>query len=292
MSEEPPKSGQNPLARDLQTLGQLVRSRRVGSELSVDDTADYCGIAAETLSRLENGEPFRTDQLFKVLEGLGLAMMVLPRSDADIALRALGHAVKWHATSLTAENTLKATPQPALEHRSATPTLFVDYDGTLHAGHALLDTTTSEVTLDSGRPLLEYAPLLAEMLEPYPAVEIVLTTSWLQKLPFDQVLSYLPQELGRRVVGTTLGIKPRLSYVLNGSERTYVITSYVYGKGLKNWMAIDDSVYGTLHFGRTPGEFADRFVLLDSSRGIRDEEAQRRIRGWLSSIHGDSTRGD
>ncbi len=292
MSEEPPKSGQNPLARDLQTLGQLVRSRRVGSELSVDDTADYCGIAAETLSRLENGEPFRTDQLFKVLEGLGLAMMVLPRSDADIALRALGHAVKWHATSLTAENTLKATPQPALEHRSATPTLFVDYDGTLHAGHALLDTTTSEVTLDSGRPLLEYAPLLAEMLEPYPEVEIVLTTSWLQKLPFDQVLSYLPQELGRRVVGTTLGIKPRLSYVLNGSERTYVITSYVYGKGLKNWMAIDDSVYGTLHFGRTPGEFADRFVLLDSSRGISDEEAQRRIRGWLSSIHGDSTRGD
>jgi len=51
-------------------------------------------------------------------------------------------------------------------------------------------------------------------------VEIVLTTSWLQKLPTERVISYLPAHLVRRVVGTTRDIKPRLSYVLNGSERT------------------------------------------------------------------------
>ena len=62
------------------------------------------------------------------------------------------------------------------------PTLFVDYDGTLHSGHAFLD-TDGQVTLESGRLLLEYAPLLVEMLDPYPVVQIVLTTSWLQTLP-------------------------------------------------------------------------------------------------------------
>ena len=168
-------------------------------------------------------------------------------------------------------------------------TLFVDYDGTLHVGNALLDTRTGDVILDSGRQLLEFAPLLADMLEPYPEVEIVLTTSWLHTLPLEQVVSYLPQALARRVVDTTLGIKPRLSYVLNGSERTYIITSYVYGKSLQNWMAIDDSVHGAYHFGRKPGELLDHFVLLDSSRGISDEQAQRRVRDWLTGIHEDGT---
>nr|CUV45052.1 protein of unknown function [Ralstonia solanacearum] len=37
------------------------------------------------------------------------------------------------------------------------------------------------------------------MLRPYPAVEIVLTTSWLQTLPVDTVISFLPSELAQRV---------------------------------------------------------------------------------------------
>lgn len=72
----------------------------------------------------------------------------------------------------------------------------------LHRGHAVLD-AGGNVLLDSGQPLFEYAPLLAEMLEPYPDVQLVLTTSWLDTLPLDQVVSYLPAALARRVVGTT-----------------------------------------------------------------------------------------
>lgn len=53
-------------------------------------------------------------------------------------------------------------------------------------GSAVLD-QNGDVSLDSGKPLFEYAPLLAEMLEPYPEVQIVLTTSWLDKLPLEQV---------------------------------------------------------------------------------------------------------
>jgi len=174
--------------------------------------------------------------------------------------------------------------QPAIVLDRCTPTLFVDYDGTLHAGHAYID-GSGRITLDSGRQPFEYAPLLAQMLDPYPAVEIVLTTFWLRTLPASQVISYLPPELTRRVVDTTGDGKARFSYVMNGAEKTDIITSYAYGKRLKNWLAIDDSVHGAYHFGLEPGELVPNFLLLDSARGIGDEFAQMRIREWLAKVH-------
>lgn len=289
MTQELPRLVLNPLTRDLQALGQAVRNQRTRCGLRIDDTAHSCGVSVDMLSRLENGKPVRTDNLFKVLEGLGLAAMVMPRAEAGVVVRALGHAVTWHSSSVRATGVLEGRTQPTREIRSTTPTLFVDYDGTLHVGRALLDTATGQVTLDSGRPLLEFAPILAEILEPYPAVEIVLTTSWLQELPTEQVVSYLPLELKRRVVGTTGDIKPRLGCLRDGTARTYIITSYAYGEGLKNWLAIDDSVYGVYHFGREPGELVDHFCLLDSAHGISDEGAQRCIRDWLARVHADDS---
>lgn len=176
-------------------------------------------------------------------------------------------------------------PSPILDR--TTPTLFLDFDGTLHVGHAVVD-VDGQVSLESGRQLFEYAPLLAELLAPYPAVEIVLTTSWVDAMTDETVLSYLPPELSRRVIDTTRGRRPRLSYMLNGSGRTDVITCYAFGKGLTQWLAIDDSVYGAYHFGREPGELMRNFLLLDSSRGISDEAAQQRIQAWLVEVHKDT----
>ncbi|ALX11990.1 hypothetical protein P350_10765 [Burkholderia cepacia JBK9] len=88
--------------------------------------------------------------------------------------------------------------------------------------------------LDTGRPLLEFAPLLAELLAPYPDVEIVLTTSWASRLPDERVISYLPPELRPRVVGPTRSTKPWRSYVHDGTERMHVITSYAYGRPLRD----------------------------------------------------------
>ena len=163
-----------------------------------------------------------------------------------------------------------------LPQERTAPTLFLDFDGTLHVGRAVVD-PDGQVSLESRRKLFEYAPLLVELLEPYPSVEIVLTTSWPEAMTDETVLSHLPQELARRVVDTTRGRKPRFSYMLNGSGRTDVISCYALGKGLTRWLAIDDSVYGVYHLGREPGQLMKNFVLLDSSRGIGDEIAQHRI---------------
>ncbi|RBB35978.1 hypothetical protein DPV79_26895 [Burkholderia reimsis] len=169
------------------------------------------------------------------------------------------------------------------------PTDTVDYDGALHRGHALLD-KSGHVSLDTGNPSFEFPPLLASLLDPYPEVEIVLTTSWLGTLPLETVLSYLPQQLAKRVVGTTQGIRPRFGYVQDGSARTYIIRSYVFGHRLKNWLAIDDSVYGAYHLNTSALNLEPHLVLLDGQRGIGDAEAQQRIRDWLAEAHGSSKR--
>lgn len=166
-----------------------------------------------------------------------------------------------------------------------TPTLFVDYDGTLHRGHALLH-ESGQVSLDTGNPMFEFAPLLGGLLEPYPEVEIVLTTSWLDALPVEQVVSYLPLPLAKRVIGTTHGIKPRFGYLQDGSARTYIIRSYVFGHRLKNWLAIDDSVFGAYHLNTSVLNLEPHLVLLDARYGIGDKEAQRRIREWLEEVQG------
>jgi hypothetical protein len=276
LASSPPPSSLGPLASDLRTLGHLIRSCRLHCELSLLDAAE--------LSRIEDGKSAATEALFKVLAGFGREMLIMQRDDASDVLAAVGHTVNWYEV-MERRYPSRERPAPApLVLDCTTPTLFVDFDGTLHVGHSYIG-EGDEITLDTGRPLLEFSPLLAELLEPYPDVEIVLTTSWVRRLPVERVIEYLPQELRRRVVGTTRDIKPRFSYVLDGTERTYVVSSYAYGKRLRHWLAIDDAVFGAAQFGREPGELVDHFLLLDSSRGISDSNALQRIALWLTKVH-------
>ncbi|WP_260428960.1 hypothetical protein [Burkholderia cepacia] len=59
---------------------------------------------------------------------------------------------------------------------------------------------------------------------------------------------------------------------------------------MKNWLAIDDAVFGAVRFGREPGELVDHFLLLAPSRGISDESALSRISEWLTEVHADRAR--
>lgn len=284
LASSPPPSSLNPLASNLQTLGRLIRSCRQQCELNLLDAADYLYVDVAELSRIEDGLSVGTDTLFKVLAGFGREMLIMQRDDASDALAAVGHTVNWYEV-MEQRYPSRQRPAPApFVLDCTTPTLFVDFDGTLHVGNAYIG-EDEEITLDTGRPLLEFAPLLAELLEPYPDVEIVLTTSWARRVPEERVIEYLPAELRRRVVGTTRDIKPRRSYVLDGTERTDIIRSYAYGKRLKHWLAIDDAVFGAERFGREPGELVEHFLLLNPSSGISDSNALAHIAKWLTEVH-------
>ncbi|HZD54282.1 MAG TPA: helix-turn-helix transcriptional regulator [Woeseiaceae bacterium] len=65
----------------LSDLGRIVREQRRASGLRIDDAAALCGVSVDLLSRLENGHSgVGTARLLKVLDGLGLAIMVVDKS--------------------------------------------------------------------------------------------------------------------------------------------------------------------------------------------------------------------
>jgi transcriptional regulator with XRE-family HTH domain len=68
--------------RTLENLGRVVRNQRALAKLRIDDAAALSFVSSDLLSRLENGKPITTDKLLKVLDGLGLRMLVVPVCDA------------------------------------------------------------------------------------------------------------------------------------------------------------------------------------------------------------------
>jgi transcriptional regulator with XRE-family HTH domain len=74
----------------LVALGRIVRAQRVASGLRIDDAAALCGVSVDLLSRLENGRSgVSTDRLLKVLDALGLALLVVDKAKLPKVLSAL-----------------------------------------------------------------------------------------------------------------------------------------------------------------------------------------------------------
>jgi plasmid maintenance system antidote protein VapI len=67
-------------APSLSELGRIIREKRRASALRIDDAAALCGVSVDLLSRLENGKSgVSTDRVLRVLDGLGLAMLVVDK---------------------------------------------------------------------------------------------------------------------------------------------------------------------------------------------------------------------
>ena len=77
----------------LQDLGRLVREQRRASGLRIDDAAALCGVSVDLLSRLENGRSgVSSDRVLKVLDGLGLAMLIIDKAKVTKILSAASNA--------------------------------------------------------------------------------------------------------------------------------------------------------------------------------------------------------
>jgi len=72
----------DPSVASLAALGHTVRAQRRASGLRIDDAAALCGVSVDLLSRLENGRSgVSTDRVLKVLDALGLAMIVIDKAE-------------------------------------------------------------------------------------------------------------------------------------------------------------------------------------------------------------------
>ena len=63
-----------------ESIGPLVRQARRAQGLRIDDAASLLGVSVDLMSRLENGQgTVRLDKVMAILDGLGLAVLVVPK---------------------------------------------------------------------------------------------------------------------------------------------------------------------------------------------------------------------
>ncbi|MBI6814935.1 hypothetical protein YA0032_28015 [Pseudomonas amygdali] len=76
--------------------------------------------------------------------------------------------------------------------------LFLDFDGVLHPDAVYLS-SSGPILRDEGE-LFMWAPNLENVLEQFPSVSLVLSTSWVRHLGFKRAKNYLSTALSSRVV--------------------------------------------------------------------------------------------
>ena len=168
--------------------------------------------------------------------------------------------------------------------------LFLDYDGVLNPDAVYLE--RRRPVLHAPGELFQWSPPLIEALEPFPEVQIVLSTSWVRYRGYSRAKHVLPLELSRRVVGATYhsGMSRRPQdeggFQLpvcwwDRVTRYQQIVAYVQRAGVKDWLAIDDHPEGWAP------EHIDQLILTTSERGIADPAALDLLKLRLTSIVAD-----
>lgn len=152
---------------------------------------------------------------------------------------------------------------------------YLDFDGAVHASDVYVSRDFGIHMQAKGRALFEWAPILEELLAPYPEVGIVLSTTWVAEWGLEFSRDVLPPALGRRIVGATYCAEnpPYFDAWPRGKQ----ITSDVLIRRPSHWFAIDDDRSGW------PEDALEKLVLTQGASGISTVEAQNHIRKILES---------
>ncbi len=157
------------------------------------------------------------------------------------------------------------------------PVLFLDFDGCLHPDN-VRRVDGKPVLLAEGSELFEHAALLATLLEPYPDLQLVLSTSWVRAFGFEESVRHLPADLQRRVVGN---IHEFCTDVYEWCElsRFDQVMRYVVGKGVESWLALDDDNHAW-------PEFLEKRLICPNPRfGLGEPRVQQELVDKLRQLH-------
>jgi hypothetical protein len=157
---------------------------------------------------------------------------------------------------------------------------YLDYDAVLHDGNVLRNRTRGMYIKTTGRTFFEWMPILDELLAPYPDLQIVLSTTWVQELGFNEAKYELSPTLRERVIGATylhpkivkaeFDTKPRGRQILGDVER----------RKPTHWFALDDDAFGW------PAAHKDKLIQTTDQLGLSDPAVQEQVRVTLAKIYG------
>ena len=156
------------------------------------------------------------------------------------------------------------------------PTLYLDYDGVLHPDEVFRVGGKIVLRMD-GLSLFEWSTTLEELISPYPQMQIVLATSWVRVVGFDEARSHLSTGLQRRIVGATW--HQQCTRTWESLTRYEQIQHDVERHRHQHWLAIDDDGVGW------STEYRDNLVLTDSLLGLGAVSVQDELREKLVALH-------
>lgn len=157
--------------------------------------------------------------------------------------------------------------------------LYLDFDGVLHHYDVYLDRRNRPILRGMGK-LFEYAEILESALDPYPEVEIVLSTSWVRTKGFSYARKRLPPGLRERVIGatwhSTFRRDPDLEFWwVKYSSRYQQVSRDLARRQPQAWLALDDDSEGW------PIEANGNLVLCDPLLAFGDEHVQAALQKAL-----------
>lgn len=118
--------------------------------------------------------------------------------------------------------------------------LYLDFDGVLHHENVWWHPKRGPyLKAPPQYSLFQHAPLLEELLHPYPAIRIVLSTSWARVYGCAKAAKRLPPGLRERVIGATFH-SSMLKEAFADAPRGLQIWRDVQRRQPRDWIAIDD----------------------------------------------------
>lgn len=156
--------------------------------------------------------------------------------------------------------------------------LYLDYDGVLHHENVLRHPRRG---IYLGAPpeftLFQHAALLETLLQPYPAVRIVLSTSWVRVLGYSYSVKRLPPGLRERVIGATYHSRmneQRFTQLPRGVQ----VLDDVQRRRPSGWLALDDDGAGW------PESHQHCLVLTDERLGLSAPGVAESLRSKLRQL--------
>jgi hypothetical protein len=157
--------------------------------------------------------------------------------------------------------------------------LFLDFDGVMHPDSVFV--TRKGPKLHGEGQLFMWMPILETELTKFPAVELVLSTSWVRHIGFARAKRRLSMELQSRVVGATWHSSMANTWAdqvwWDQATRYGQIMRYVSRANIASWLALDDDVEGWAQSNH------HRLIHSDGGRGLSDELTAQDLRTKLTA---------
>lgn len=128
---------------------------------------------------------------------------------------------------------------------SGTDVLYLDFDGVLHPEDVWVSPKRGAyVRTPPGHELFEHATLLQRLLEPYPSLRIVVSSSWQIRYGYTGAIGRLPTGLRNRCIGGTFHRRHMRADAFQASARGEQVLNDVRRHHPLRWLALDDSDEG------------------------------------------------